>query len=120
MKIDSGLVDNGLAVDQQRMHGGREHGRAQVRTESNVKDDVLCELASFRMRFIIVMTLKLFNRQLLGKLAKLCIELRKTNAQPKTNDEQNEDEEKEYEVRGRHCTDEIRKPKEHLGDNTRK
>ena len=44
------------------------------------------------MTLIIVMTLKLFNRKLLGKLAKLCIELRKTNAQPKADNEQDKNE----------------------------
>lgn len=120
MKMDSGLEDNGLAVNRQQLHEGREHGLAQVRAGPDGKDDALCELASFRMSFIIMVALKLFDRQLLGKLTKLCIELRKTNAQPKADNKQDEDEEQENEVRRRHGADKIGKPEKHLGENASK
>ena len=61
-------------------------GYRRVRTAG--EDDAFHELASFRMSLVILMALKLFDRQLLGKLAKLRIELRKTNAQPKANNKQ--------------------------------
>lgn len=82
--------------------------------------DAFHELTSIRMPLVIVVALKLFDRQLLGKLAKLCIELRKTNAQPKADNKQDEDEEQENEVRRRHGADKIGKPEKHLGENAGK
>ena len=93
------VVDHGLVVDRQQLLGGHERERVQASAGPAGEDDAFHELASFRIALVVVMTFKLFNRQLLGKLAKFCIELRKTNAQPKADDEQDEDEEKEYEVR---------------------
>lgn len=84
------------------------------------EDDAFHELTSIRMPLVIVVALKLFDRQLLGKLAKLCIELRKTNAQPKADNKQDEDEEQENEVRRRHGADKIGKPEKHLGENAGK
>ena len=84
------------------------------------EDDAFHELTSIRMPLVIVVALKLFDRQLLGKLAELCIELRKTNAQPKADNKQDEDEEQENEVRRRHGADKIGKPEKHLGENAGK
>ena len=114
------VVDHGLVVDPQQLLGSHEHKRVQSRGGNAGEDDALHELASFRTALVVVMTFKLFNRQLLGKLAKLCIELRKANAQPKANNEQDEDEEKEYEVRRCHGAHEIRKPEKHLRKNASK
>ena len=87
------VVDHGLVVDRQQLLGGHECERVQAGAGPAGEDDAFHELASFRMSLVILMALKLFDRQLLGKLAKLRIELRKTNAQPKANNKQNEDEE---------------------------
>ena len=87
------VVDHGLVVDRQKLLGGHERERVQAGAGPAGEDDAFHELASFRMSLVILMALKLFDRQLLGKLAKLRIELRKTNAQPKANNKQNEDEE---------------------------
>ena len=87
------VVDHGLVVDRQQLLGGHERERVQAGAGPAGEDDAFHELASFRMALVIMTTFKLFDRQLLGKLAKLCIELRKTNAQPKADNEQDEDEE---------------------------
>ena len=87
------VVDHGLVVDRQQLLGGHERERVQAGAGPACEDNAFHELASFRMALVIMTTFKLFDRQLLGKLAKLCIELRKTNAQPKADNEQDEDEE---------------------------
>lgn len=87
------VVDHGLVVDRQQLLGGHERERVQAGAGTAGEDDAFHELASFHMSLVIFMALKLFDRQLLGKLAKFCIELRETNAQPKANNKQNEDEE---------------------------
>lgn len=114
------VVDHGLVVDRQQLLGGHERERVQAGAGPAGEDNAFHKLASFHMTLVILMALKLFNRQLLGKLAKLRIELRKTNAQPKANNKQNEDEEQKHEVRRRHGANEIRKPEKHLWKNTGK
>ena len=114
------VVDHGLVVDRQQLLGGHERERVQTRARPAGKDDAFHESASFRMALVIMMTLKLFDRQLLSELAKLCVELGKTYAQPKANNEQNEDEEQKHEVRGRHGANEIRKPEKHLWEDANK
>ena len=114
------VVDHGLVVDRQQLLGGHERERVQAGAGPAGEDDAFHELASFHMTLVILMALKLFDRQLLGKLAKLRIELRKTNAQPKADNKQDEDEEQKHEVRRRHGANEIRKPEKHLWKNTGK
>ena len=114
------VVDHGLVVDRQQLLRRDERERVEASAGAPGEDNAFHELASFRMALVVVMTFKLFYRQLLGKLAKLCIELRKTNAQPKADNEQDEDEEQEHEVRRRHGANEIRKPEKHLRKNTGK
>ena len=114
------VVDHGLVVDRQQLLGGHERERVQAGAGPAGEDDAFHELASFRMTLVVLMALMLFDRQLLSKLAKLCIELRKTNAQPKANNKQDEDEEQEHEVRRRHGANEIRKPEKHLRKNAGK
>lgn len=114
------VVDHGLVVDRQKLLGGHERERVQARAGTAGEDYAFHELASFRMTLVVLMALMLFDRQLLSKLAKLRIELRKTNAQPKANNKQDEDEEQEHEVRRRHGANEIRKPEKHLRKNTGK
>ena len=107
-------VDHGLVVDRQQLLGGHERERVQTGAGPAGEDDAFHELTSFRMSLIVVMALEPFNRQLLGKLTKFCIELKKTNAQLKADDEQDENKEEEYEVRRRHGANEIRKSEKHL------
>ena len=114
------VVDHGLVVDRQQLLRRDERERVEASAGAPGEDNAFHELASFRMALVVVMTFKLFYRQLLGKLAKLRIELRKTNAQPKADNEQDEDEEQEHEVRRRHGANEIRKPEKHLRKNTGK
>ena len=114
------VVDHGLVVDRQQLLGGHERERVQTRAGPAGEDDAFHKLASFRMTLVVLMALMLFDRQLLSKLAKLRIELRKTNAQPKANNKQDEDEEQEHEVRRRHGANEIRKHEKHLRKNTGK
>lgn len=114
------VVDHGLVVDRQQLLGGHERERVQAGAGPASEDDAFHELASFRMTLVVLMALMLFDRQLLSKLAKLRIELGKTNAQPKANNKQDEDEEQEHEIRRRHGANEIRKPEKHLRKNTGK
>ena len=114
------VVDHGLVVDRQQLLAGHKRERVQARAGPAGEDNAFQELASFRMTLVILIALKFFDRQLLGKLAKFRIELRKTNAQPKANNKQDEDEEQKHEVRRRHGANEIRKPEKNLWKNTGK
>lgn len=60
------VVDHGLVVDRQQLLGGHERERVQARAGPAGEDDAFHELASFRMTLVILMALKLFDRQLLG------------------------------------------------------
>ena len=114
------VVDHGLVVDRQQLLRRDERERVEASAGAPGEDNAFHELASFRMALVVVMTFKLFYRQLLSKLAKFRIELRKTNAQPKADNEQDKDEEQEHKVRRRHGANEIRKPEKHLRKNTGK
>ena len=60
------VVDHWLVVDRQQLLGGHERERVQARAGPAGEDDAFHELASFRMALVILMALKLFDRQLLG------------------------------------------------------
>lgn len=65
-KAGQRVVDHGLVVDWQQLLGGHERERVQACAGPAGEDDALHGLAPFRMTLVIVMTLKLFDRQLLG------------------------------------------------------